>query len=96
MQFESVNLFYGKNDKDEDDPAFIISDTDDMPNFIYGKRMQIKEGFRDLKTLFGFRHLVLKKPKQETVCNLNSSPYWQDCLRLEPPPDKASRKNSLS
>ena len=63
----SMNLFCGKNDKDEDDPAFIISDTDDIPNLIYGKRMQIEEGFRDLKTLFGFRHLVLKKPKHERV-----------------------------
>jgi hypothetical protein len=47
----SMNLFCGKNDRDEDDPAFIISDTDDIPNLIYGKRMQIEEGFRSLSSV---------------------------------------------
>jgi hypothetical protein len=65
-----VNLFCGEDDrvnKDKDDPAFIISDTDDLIDLIYRKRSQIEEGFRDLKSLFGFRHLVLKKPTQERV-----------------------------
>ena len=65
-----VNLFCGEDDrlsKDKDDPAFIISDTDDLIDLIYRKRPQIEEGFRDLKTLFGFRHLALKKPSQERV-----------------------------
>ena len=65
-----VNLFCGEDDrlrKDKDDPAFIISDTDDLIDLIYRKRTQIEEGFRDLKSLFGFRHLVLKKPTQERV-----------------------------
>jgi len=65
-----VNLFCGEDDrvnKDKDDPAFIISDTDDLIDLIYRKRTQIEEGFRDIKTLFGFRHLVLTKPTQERV-----------------------------
>lgn len=65
-----VNLFCGEDDrvnKDRDDPAFIISDMDDLIDLIYQRRPQIEEGFRDLKTLFGFRHLVLKKPTQERV-----------------------------
>lgn len=65
-----LNLFCGEDtrvNKDKDDPAFIISDTDDLIDLIYQKRPQIEEGFRDLKTLFGFKHLVLKKPTQERV-----------------------------
>jgi hypothetical protein len=65
-----VNLFCGEDtrvNKDKEDPAFIISDMDDLSEPIFRKRMQIEEGFRDLKTLFGFRHLVLKKPTQERV-----------------------------
>jgi hypothetical protein len=65
-----VNLFCGEDtreNKDKDDPAFIVSDMDDLSEVIFRKRMQIEEGFRDLKTLFGFRHLVLKKPTQERV-----------------------------
>jgi hypothetical protein len=65
-----MNLFCGEDtrmNKDKDDPAFIISDMDDLSELIFRKRMQIEEGFRDLKTLFGFRHLVLKKPTQERV-----------------------------
>jgi hypothetical protein len=65
-----VNLFCGEDNrlrKDKDDPAFIISDTDDLIDLIYLKRTQIEEGFRDLKSLFGFRHLVLKKSTQARV-----------------------------
>ena len=62
-----MNLFCAENESKEDDPVFIVSDMDDLTDLIYRKRMQIEEGFRDLKTLFGFRHLVLKKPEQERV-----------------------------
>jgi hypothetical protein len=66
----NVNLFCGEDDrvnKDKDDPAFIISDTDDLIDLIYRKRPQIEEGFRDLKSLFGFKHLVLTNHTQERV-----------------------------
>jgi hypothetical protein len=62
-----VNLFSTENESKADDPVFLISDTDDLLDLIYGRRMDIEEGFRDLKTLFGFRQLVLKKPTQERV-----------------------------
>jgi len=64
-----MNLFCAENESEgkEDDPVFIVSDMDDTIDLIYAKRMQIEEGFRDLKSLFGFRHLVLKKPTQERV-----------------------------
>jgi len=62
-----MNLFCAENGSKEDDPVFIVSDMDDTIDLIYRKRMQIEEGFRDLKSLFGFKHLVLKKPTQERV-----------------------------
>ena len=62
-----LNLFCGQNPKDEDDPVFIISDLDDALGELYKKRMDIEEGFRDIKTLFGFRQLVLKKPTQSRI-----------------------------
>lgn len=62
-----MNLFCAENESKEDDPVFIVSDIDDITKLIYAKRMQIEEGFRDLKTLFGFRHLVLKEAQQERV-----------------------------
>lgn len=65
-----VNLFCGEDDrlrKDKDDPAYIISDTDDLIDLIYRKRVQIEEGFRDMKSLFGFKHLVLKRATKERI-----------------------------
>jgi hypothetical protein len=62
-----MNLFCAEHDTDADDPVFLVSDTDDMIDLIHRKRTQIEEGFRDLKSLFGFKHLVLKKPTQERV-----------------------------
>ncbi len=44
-----------------------MSDLDDTIELIYEKRIQIEKGIRDLKTLFGFRHLVLSKPTQDRV-----------------------------
>ena len=40
-----MNLFCGQDTrvrKDKDDPAFIISDTDDLSELIFRKRMQIE------------------------------------------------------
>ena len=62
-----MNLFCAKHDTDKDDPVFLVSDMDDTIKLIYSKRMQIEEGFRDLKSLFGFKHLVLKNPTQARV-----------------------------
>jgi len=62
-----MNLFCAESDRDKDDPVFLVSDMDDMIALIHRKRTQIEEGFRDLKSLFGFKHLVLKKPTQERV-----------------------------
>lgn len=62
-----MNLFCAENDTDKDDPVFLVSDMDDLIALIHRRRTQIEEGFRDLKSLFGFKHLVLKKPTQERV-----------------------------
>ena len=62
-----MNLFCAENDRDKDDPVFLVSDMDDLIALIHRKRTQIEEGFRDLKSLFGFKHLVLKKATQERV-----------------------------
>lgn len=60
-----VNLFCAPNEADEDDPFFVVSNVDDSIGLLYKKRMQIEEAFRDLKSLFGFRDLVLKNTEQE-------------------------------
>jgi hypothetical protein len=62
-----INLFCAEHDTDKDDPVFLVSNMDDMIDLIHRKRTQIEEGFRDLKSLFGFKHLVLKKPTQERI-----------------------------
>jgi hypothetical protein len=62
-----MNLFCAENDRDKDDPVFLVSDMDDLIALIHRKRTQIEEGFRDLKSLFGFKHLVLKKVTQERI-----------------------------
>ena len=33
----------------------------------YKRRMQVEHGFRDIKTRFGFRHIVLKKPEKARI-----------------------------
>ena len=62
-----TNLLCKMNDIKPEDPIFIISDIEEIPDLIYRKRMDIEEGFRDLKTLFGFKQLVLKKLVQERI-----------------------------
>lgn len=49
-----------KNPSDDDDPYFVVSSVDDSLGLLYKKRMQIEEAFRDLKSLFGLKELVLK------------------------------------
>ena len=44
-----MNLFCGEDsreDKDKDDPAFIVSDMDDSIKLIYAKRIQIELSIR--------------------------------------------------
>lgn len=62
-----VNLFCAVDDSDKDDPMFIVSNIDDGIGLLYGLRMRIEEAFRDMKTLFGFKHLVLKDIEQSRV-----------------------------
>lgn len=59
-----VNLYSAKNPSDEEDPYFVVSNIDDALSLLYKKRMQIEEAFRDLKSLFGFKKLVLKDTEQ--------------------------------
>jgi len=62
-----VNLFCAEDDSDPDDPVFIVSNIDDGIGLLYRLRMRIEEAFRDMKSLFGFRHLVLKDTDQPRV-----------------------------
>lgn len=59
-----VNLYSAKNPSDDDDPYFVASNVDDSLGLLYKKRMQIEEAFRDLKSLFGLKELVLKDTDQ--------------------------------
>ena len=63
----TVNLFCAEDDSDKDDPVFIVSNIDDGIGLLYKLRMRIEEAFRDMKSLFGFRHLVLKDTDQTRV-----------------------------
>ncbi len=48
------------------DPMYLISNrlSGHQIHHCYKRRMQIEHGFRDIKSCFGFRKLVLKKPTQ--------------------------------
>jgi len=59
-----VNLYSARNPSDDDDPYFVVSSLDDSLGLLYKKRMQIEEAFRDLKSLFGLKELVLKDTEQ--------------------------------
>jgi len=59
-----VNLYSAKNPSDDSDPYFVVSNIDDILGLLYKKRMQIEEAFRDMKSLFGFKELVLKDTEQ--------------------------------
>ena len=45
----------------------VVSNIDDGIGMLYRLRMRIDEAFRDLKTLFGFKHLKLKDTQQSRV-----------------------------
>lgn len=67
-----LNLFCAEDDSDEGDPMFVVSNVerlviDDGIGMLYRLRMRIDEAFRDLKTLFGFKHLKLKDTQQSRV-----------------------------
>jgi len=62
-----INLFCAEDDSDPDDPVFIVSNIHDGIGLLYRLRMRIEEAFRDMKSLFGFRHLVLKDTEQPRV-----------------------------
>ena len=62
-----VNLFCAEDDSDQDDPVFIVSNIHDGIGLLYRLRMRIEEAFRDMKSLFGFKRLVLKDTEQSRV-----------------------------
>lgn len=51
----------------EEEPMLIVSNEPSALLLLYKQRMKIEEAFRDLKSLFGFRALVLKDDFQERV-----------------------------
>jgi len=59
-----INLLSSENPSNKADPFFVVSSVDDTIRMLYSKRMQIEECFRDIKSLFGFRKLVIKSTEQ--------------------------------
>ena len=67
---EQIELcLYAIIDERFKEPMFLISNhqTTEYLHRVYQKRMQIEEGFRDLKSCIGFRSLNLKKVSQSRV-----------------------------
>lgn len=63
-----LHLFCGETEGDSDDERlYIVSNQEIGLCVYYGLRMDIEECFRDIKTLFGFKHLRLKCLGQERV-----------------------------
>ena len=66
-----LNLFVFR-DADHKEPLYLVSNS--LKNaelyLTYKKRMQIEECFRDIKTLFGFRHLRLKRQELRRIALL--------------------------
>jgi len=61
-----INLFCAW-DENEDEPMLLVSNQACNLLLLYSQRMKIEEAFRDLKSLFGFRSLVLKDDSQQRV-----------------------------
>lgn len=63
-----LNLYIYRN-QDFKDPMYLISNVYQGTEIhdCYKRRMQIEHGFRDIKTRFGFRHIVLKKPEKARI-----------------------------
>ena len=63
-----LNLYIYRNE-DFKEPMYLISNMyqDAEIHHCYKRRMQIEHGFRDIKTRFGFRHIVLKKVEKQRI-----------------------------
>ena len=63
-----LNL-YVVRDEAHDDPMYLISNLTKGPQIhtYYKRRMQIEHGFRDLKSCFNFKDLVLKKAEKPRI-----------------------------
>jgi hypothetical protein len=61
-----VNLYCAWDDS-YDDPMLLVSNQACHLLLLYRQRMKIEEAFRDLKSLFGFRSLVLKDHCQQRI-----------------------------
>jgi hypothetical protein len=66
-----LNLYVVRNPAFKE-PMYLISNVyqDAEIHQCYKRRMQIEHGFRDIKTRFGFRHIVLKKPHKARIALL--------------------------
>lgn len=61
-----INL-YCAWDKTYDEPMLLVSNDKAALQLLYRQRMKIEEAFRDLKSLFGFKDLVLKNQTAERL-----------------------------
>ena len=63
-----LNL-YVVRDQAHDDPMYLISNriTGRQIHTYYKRRMQIEHGFRDIKSCFNFKDLVLKKTQKSRI-----------------------------
>jgi hypothetical protein len=61
-----INL-YCAWDKSHDEPMLLVSNNRGSLALLYRQRMKIEEAFRDLKSLFGFRSLVLKNDSIQRI-----------------------------
>ena len=63
-----INLYIYRNQTFKE-PMYLISNVYQGSEIYhcYKRRMQIEHGFRDIKTRFGFRHIVLKKTQKERI-----------------------------
>ena len=64
-----LNLYIYRDEETFKEPMYLISNVyqDAEIHHCYKRRMQIEHGFRDIKTRFGFRHIVLKKPEKARI-----------------------------
>ena len=64
-----LNLYIYRNEETYKEPMYLISNVyqGTAIQLCYKRRMQIEHGFRDIKTCFGFRHIVLKKPEKARI-----------------------------
>ena len=67
-----INLYIYRDEETFKEPMYLISNVyqDAEIHHCYKRRMQIEHGFRDIKTRFGFRHIVLKKNEKARIALL--------------------------